>query len=457
MRDEQQRLDRRFGLDAPPDLAVLPMSGVRSLRIAQVAPPLERVPPAAYGGTERVVHALTVELVRRGHEVTVFASGDSDVPCRLVPTVERALWPAGFADDPSPYFLSTIGAVIAAAGEFDIVHSHLEWWSLTLQRMLSIPVVSTFHGRLDMPWTREALASRPSGLVAVSRSQASVHPGLDWTIVHNGLSLVDMPFASRRSEAFCFVGRVDPAKGILDAIEIAKLTGRPLRIAAKIGLAPEQRSYYEDVVRPALARAGRGVEFLGELGAGERNRLLAESHAALMPGAWPEPFGLVAIEALACGTPILARRVGALPEIIRDGLDGFFGDDATHLAFLAAGIDRLDRAAIGERVVERFSAVRMADRYEELYRRHVAANPRRALIAGPAQAGPRTGSGLSEARPGILSGGSHRSAPGTTPVGLVPVGPGSPAGQSTGPERVRPGRGSRRPSESAVAPDDVGR
>ena len=432
------------------------MSG-ESLRIAQVAPPLERVPPTAYGGTERVVHALTVELARRGHDVTVFASGDSDVPCRLVPTVERALWPAGFADDPSQHFLSTIGAVIEHAGEFDIVHSHLEWWSLTLRQMLSIPVVSTFHGRLDMPWAREALASRPRGLVAVSRSQASVHPDLDWTVIHNGLALRTMPFANARTEAFCFVGRVDPAKGILEAIEIARLTDRPLRIAAKIGLAPEERSYYEDVVRPALARAGRGVEFLGELGAGDRNRLFAESHAALMPGAWPEPFGLVAIEALACGTPILARRAGALPEIIRDGLDGFFGDDATHLAFLAAGIGRLDRAAIRERVVERFSAVRMTDRYEELYRRLVAANPQRALIAGPAQVGPGRGPAPSEARPGILAGGSDRSTPGATPAGLVPVGPGSPAGQSSGPERARPGRGRRRPPESAVAPDDVGR
>jgi len=348
---------------------------IGSLRIAQVAPPLERVPPAGYGGTERVVFELTAELVRRGYDVTVFASGDSEVPCRLVPTVDAALRPSGFGDDPSPYFLETLNAVFDLGRQFDVVHSHLEWWSLAMPRGLPVPVASTFHGRLDVPWSRRLLEGRPPGLVAISRSQASVHPNVDWTIIHNGLDLASMPTAAVQTDAFCFVGRVEAAKGILEAIEIARLTGRPLRIAAKIGTTPDQGAYYEDVFRPAVEGAGSLVEFLGELDGPDRDRLLAESYAALMPGAWPEPFGLVAIEALACGTPVLARRVGALPEIIRDGVDGFFGDDAMHLAFLADGIGRLDRRAIRERVVERFSAARMTDRYEELYAR---------LVAGPA-------------------------------------------------------------------------
>jgi len=343
----------------------------RPLRIAQVAPPLERVPPAAYGGTERVVHELTEELVRRGHDVTVFASADSTVPCRLVPTVQRALWPSGFTGDPSPAFLETMDAVFARDGEFDVIHSHLEWWSLALARSLRSPFIATFHGRLDVPWSRRLLARRPSGLVAISRSQASVHPEVDWTVIHNGLSLDRMPVAVPRGDGLCFVGRIDAEKGILEAIEIATLTGRPLRIAARIGSRPDERAYYQDVFKPAIERAGRAVEYLGELATDDRNRLYAESYAALMPGAWPEPFGLVAIEALACGTPLLARRVGALPEIVTDGIDGFFGDDAAHLAFLADRVTDLDRAAIRRRVITRFSAARMGDAYEALYDRLV--------------------------------------------------------------------------------------
>lgn len=341
----------------------------RRLRIAQVAPPLERVPPAAYGGTERIVHELTTELVRRGHDVTVFASGDSEVPSRLVPTVDRALRPAGIEGDAGSWFTSTVRQVVEQAAEFDIIHSHLEWWSLPLARMSPVPVVATFHGRLDLPWADRLFQGAPPGMVAISRHQAHTHPTVPWTIIHNGLSLDRAPFGERPGETLCFVGRVDAEKGIVEAIEIALRTGRPLRIAAKVGNLARDRAYYEDGFLPALKRAGSLVEYLGELGPADRDRLFAESYATLMPGAWPEPFGLVSIESLACGTPVLARRVGALPEIIRDGVDGFFGDDAAALAFYADRVSGLDRLAIRERVVERFSAARMTDRYEELYAR----------------------------------------------------------------------------------------
>jgi len=344
----------------------------RRLRIAQVAPPLERVPPLKYGGTERIVHELTSELVRRGHEVTVFASGDSDVPGTLVPTVDRALRPAGVEADSSGWFLSTVQQVLDRAADFDVIHSHLEWWSLPLARVAPTPVVSTFHGRLDLPWSEVLFRNPPDGLVAISRSQSSVHPDVPWTVIHNGLTLDGAPFQERRSDAFCFVGRVDPEKGAVEAIEIARRAGRPLRIAAKVGNLPEQRAYYDNVFRPALEAAGQGVEFLGELNPVDRDHLFADSYATLMPGAWPEPFGLVSIESLACGTPVIARRVGALPEIIREGVDGYFGDDATAMAFHADQVGGLDRVAIRERVLERFSAARMTDRYEELYARTIA-------------------------------------------------------------------------------------
>ncbi len=339
-----------------------------ALRIAHVAPPIERVPPHAYGGTERIVHELVVELTRRGHDVTTFASGDSDIPGRHVETVPVALRPSGYGGDVGPYMLATMRRVIDQAGEFDIVHSHLEWWSLLLHQVLSVPVVSTFHGRLDHPWARDALSSPPTGLVAISHNQASTHPDVPWTVIHNGLSLADAPFDRRRSDALCFVGRVAPEKGIVDAMEIARRAARPLRIAAKIGETPPERAYYEDVFRPALEAAGSDVEFLGELQQAERDALFAESAAALMPGSWPEPFGLVAIEAMACGTPVIARRSGALPEIIRDGVDGFFGDDVGQMAFKVDGVDRLDRLEIRKYVLERFSAARMTDDYIDLYR-----------------------------------------------------------------------------------------
>jgi glycosyltransferase involved in cell wall biosynthesis len=341
----------------------------RSLRIAQVAPPIERVPPEGYGGTERVVFELVTELQRRGHDVTTFASGDSEVPGRLVEIIPRALRPAGHGGDISGFMLATMLEVLDRETEFDLVHSHLEWYSVALRRAMHRPFVATFHGRLDLPWSRAALADRPEGFVAISESQASVHPEVPWTIVHNGLTLDSAPFERRRSDDLVFVGRVTPEKGIVEAIEIAQKAGRPLKIAAKIGPTPKEQDFNEQVFQPALKAAGRRIEFLGELSGDERDALFARSYAVLMPGAWPEPFGLVAIEALACGTPVLARRVGGLEEIIRDGVDGFFGDDVTEIAFLADRVDELDRAAIRASVIDRFSAKRMADGYEALYAR----------------------------------------------------------------------------------------
>lgn len=342
---------------------------IAPLRIAQVAPPNERVPPDGYGGTERVIHELVSELSRRGHEVTTFASADSDVPGSLVPIIDQALRPAGHGGDVSGFLIASMLKVLEREHEFDIIHSHLEWYSLILRRAITRPFVATFHGRLDLPWSRDVFADEPDGMVAISESQASAHPTVPWTVVHNGLSLETAPFERRRSDALVFVGRVVPEKGIVDAIEIAQQAGRPLRIAAKVGPTPEEQAFNAEVFQPALKRAGSGVEYLGELSGDERDLLFAESHAVLMPGSWPEPFGLVAIEALACGAPVLARRVGGLDEIIRDGIDGFFGDDVTELAFLVDRVEELDRAAIRGSVVDRFSTRRMADGYEALFAR----------------------------------------------------------------------------------------
>lgn len=340
----------------------------RPLRIAQVAPPLERVPPIGYGGTERIVHGLVVELLRRGHAVTTFASGDSTIDGEHVVTVPEALRPAGYLGDPMPWFIRTLQLVLDRASEFDVIHSHLEWMSLILARVSPVPVVTTFHGRLDLPWAPDLLSDPPRGLVAISANQAATHPDVPWTaVVHNGLDLRDAPFERRRGDALCFVGRVAPEKGIVEAMEVAKMAGRRLRIAAKVAPRGDEREYFETVFRPALEAAGDDVEFLGELTDPDRDRLFAESYAALMPGSWPEPFGLVAIEALATGTPVIARRIGALPEIIREGVDGQFGDDVTSMAFQVERVANLDRQAIRHSAMDRFSLERMVDGYERVY------------------------------------------------------------------------------------------
>lgn len=351
--------------DRPAD-PPLPRPIEAPLRIAQVVPPFESVPPRAYGGTERVVEALVDELVRRGHAVTTFASADSTVAGELVATVPRSLRLAGFVGDPTPYVAQTLLEVARHGGAFDVIHGHLDWANPLLASVVPGPVVATFHGRLDQAWSSDLLGRTRAALVAISASQAAAHPEVSWAaIIHNGLHLERAPFGRQAGQDLCFVGRVGPEKGVLEAIEVARLSGRRLRIAAKVGLWPADREYEERVFRPALGRAD--VEYLGEVTGPDRDRLMAESFATLVPAAWPEPFGLVVIESLACGTPVLAHRVGAIPEIVRDGTDGFLGDDAPHLAHLLERVAGLDRAAIRAGALERFSAARMADGYERLY------------------------------------------------------------------------------------------
>jgi glycosyltransferase involved in cell wall biosynthesis len=342
------------------------------------------VPPIAYGGTERVVAALAEELVKRGHEVTVFASGDSTVSAEVRPVVDRALWPAGYRGDISAHIQRAVGRCWAEVREFDVVHSHVEGYGFLFARHSPVPVVSTLHGRLDiagMPDLLEDFTDVP--LVAISQSQRRWAPDANWVgVVHNGLPLGGMPVSEKHGDYLLFVGRVSPEKGVAEAIELAERTDLKLRMAAKAHDAQE-RELLQTAVRPAVD-SGR-AEFLGELTQARRDPLYAGARATLMLGGWPEPFGLVAIESLSTGTPVIARRAGALPEIVEHGVDGYLVDDVTEAEQAVRMLDRLDRRRIRQRAVERFSAERMTDRYEAIYRSLVFGGGRRPPAAAPAR------------------------------------------------------------------------
>jgi glycosyltransferase involved in cell wall biosynthesis len=346
------------------------------LRIALVAPPVVPVPPPGYAGTERVVAALGGELARRGHEVTLFASGDSELDITLVPTVDRALWQhAGAELDTSAWMLLTTAIVQRHLDRFDIVHAHLETYGFALARASRVPVVSTLHLRLDAAGVPDLLAEyREIPLVAISESQRRWSPEANWvdTIPH-GLPFADAPVSDEPGDYLALVGRVSTQKGVAEAVGLARTAGMPLRMAAKV-LEPAEQALFRDVVRPAIDEGV--VEFLGEVDGAERDKLLAGAYATLMLGAWPEPFGLVAIESLAIGTPVIGRRAGALPEIVEHARDGFLVDDLTEAAYALTRIPTLDRASIRARARARFSVGRMTDRYERVYRSLIAEDRR---------------------------------------------------------------------------------
>jgi glycosyltransferase involved in cell wall biosynthesis len=308
-----------------------------------------------------VIHALAEGLHEAGHDVTLFASGDSDVPCRHVETVPRACWTGG-PSDVDPAFGQVVDTVRGHERDFDVLFSHLEARGFEFARSSPTPVVSTMHSRLDEPPISDALrAFSDVHLVAISRSQRSLAPAANWLgVVPNGLDLARMPFGATGGDYLLFVGRIAREKGITEAIDIARRTRRRLVVAAKTFLATE-RALFEGEVRPAL-ESGR-VEYVGEVARAIRDPLFAGARATLMLGDWPEPFGLVAIESLATGTPVIALRRGALPEIVVDGLDGFLVDDLEAAERAVHSVASLDRARIRARALTRFSASRMVDGY----------------------------------------------------------------------------------------------
>src|SRR3954466_979382 len=356
---------------------------MEKLRIAQVAPLYESVPPKLYGGTERIVSYLTEELVRQGHEVTPFASGDPVTRARLVAACPRSLRLDPGCVDSLAHHLVLIEEVFRRADEFDVVHFHIDYLHFPVTRRLPVPHVTTLHGRLDIPdlvpLHREY---RGMPVTSISDAQRAPLPWLNWqATVHHGLP-ADLHRGIEEPEAYlAFLGRVSPEKGLARAIEIARRAGLSLRVAAKVDRA--DLAYYEETIKPLLDQPQ--VDFVGEIGEAEKQRFLGNARAVLFPIDWPEPFGLVMIEAMACGTPVIAFRSGSVPEVLTEGESGFIvstveeavaaggrlGGGSRPRGAAVGGLEEISRRGCRAAFERRFTAQRMARDYVRIYRQQI--------------------------------------------------------------------------------------
>jgi glycosyltransferase involved in cell wall biosynthesis len=336
------------------------------MRIAQLAPLAESVPPKLYGGTERVVSWLTEQLVELGNEVTLFASADSKTSARLIPAWPRALRLGRPRADPAAACAALLEALAGHARDFDVIHCHLDWVHLPLLRRLGVPFVTTLHGRLDLEYLKNLAPSFPaSPFVSISDSQRLPLPELEWAgTVYHGQPLDLLKPCFDPQGYLAFLGRISREKRPDLAIRIAKAAGLPLRIAAKVPR--HDNRYFRDQVQPLLE--GDGVEFVGEVDDRGKQSLLGDAAALLFPIDWPEPFGLVMIEAMACGTPVIAWRRGSVPEIIDHGITGFVVDTEEEALAAVARLPELDRRTIRATFERRFSVRRMAEDYVKIYR-----------------------------------------------------------------------------------------
>lgn len=343
------------------------------MRIAQIAPLYESVPPRLYGGTERVVSWLTEELVRKGHDVTLFASGDSVTTARLVPMCPRALRLNPQCKDPLARHVLMMEQVFAEAANFDLIHSHVDYIHFPLARRVETRCVTTVHGRLDIPDlvpVYQTFLEQP--LVSISDSQRKPLAWANWqaTVLH-GMPRQSLSFSEGNGGYLAFLGRVSPEKGLDQAIKIASRSGMRLKVAAKID--PADRVYHEKQIKPLLK--SQFVEFIGEIGNDEKNEFLGNAAALLFPINWPEPFGLVMIEALACGTPVIAYASGSVPEIIENGTVGFIVKDVDAAVDAVNRLSDIDRRRCRKHFERHFTDERMARDYLTIYQRLLREEP----------------------------------------------------------------------------------
>ena len=337
------------------------------MRIAQIAPLMESVPPRLYGGTERIVSYLTEELVRLGHDVTLFASADSMTAAKLVGCVPQALRLDVAIRDTIPYYMLMLDRVRRQSGEFDILHFHIDQFHFPLFRPMAGRTVTTTHGRQDLPDLKPLyIGFGDMPLVSISNDQRRpiLNANFVQTIYHGLPADLHKPIFSPRGGYVAFLGRIAPEKRPDRAIQIARSLGVPLKIAAKVDRVDE--GYFREVIAPLLD--GPDVEFVGEINEQQKNEFLGEAKALLFPIDWPEPFGLSMIEAMACGTPVLAFRCGSVPEVIDQGVSGIIVDNLEEAVRALPRVIALDRRAVRRRFEERFTATRMAKDYLGVYR-----------------------------------------------------------------------------------------
>lgn len=335
------------------------------MKIALVAPLYEAVPPKLYGGTERVVAYLADELVRRGHDVTLFASADSHTHARLVPMAPQALRLHPSCVDPLAHHVLMLEQVAQRAHHFDIIHFNTDYLHFPLMRRVGGPHVTTLHGRLDLPDLAPLYREfRDEPVVAISEDQRRPLPFANWVAtIHHGLPEELYRFNPQPDDYLAFIGRISPEKRVDRAVEIAVRAGMRLRIAAKIDRA--DRQYFEEHIRHLLDHPL--VEYIGEIGEEEKNAFIGNARALLFPIDWPEPFGLVMIEAMACGTPVIAFRRGSVPEVMHDGETGFIVDDVEQAVTALGRLGRVSRRRCREVFEQRFTARRMAADYLRVY------------------------------------------------------------------------------------------
>ncbi|HTR13905.1 MAG TPA: glycosyltransferase family 4 protein [Roseiarcus sp.] len=338
------------------------------MRIAQIAPLSESCPPRLYGGTERIVSYVTEELVRQGHDVTLFASGDSRTKARLEPCSETALRLDPQVRDPIPHHVVMLDKVRTAANDFDVMHFHVDVLHYPIIRDFMDRTVTTLHGRLDQPelWPLYRTFSH-APFVSISMNQRKPMPPVNWVgAVYHGLPRDLLPFHPTPTRGYlAFLGRISPEKRPDRAIEIAARAGARLKIAAKIDKA--DREYWEDVIKP-MVDAHPNVEYVGEICEREKAEFLGNAAALLFPIDWPEPFGIVMIEAMACGTPVIAFRKGSAPEVIDDGVSGYLVENVDEAVKTVGRIGDFDRAGVRACFERRFTIERVADDYLKIYR-----------------------------------------------------------------------------------------
>jgi glycosyltransferase involved in cell wall biosynthesis len=345
------------------------------MRIAQIAPLTEAVPPKLYGGTERVIAWLTEELVALGHDVTLFASGDSHTSARLEAIWPRALRLDTSVRDPMGLHMAMLEQVRRQSDQFDVLHFHLDYYPFSLFSRQTTPFITTLHGRLDLPEHQPVFTTFSSmPVISISNSQRRPVPQAGWVkTIYHGLPADLLTPKPVRPSYLAFLGRISPEKSVDRAIRIAERCGLPIKIAAKIDRA--DRDYFEEQIRPLMSLPF--VEYLGEINDAQKPEFLSGAIALLVSIDWPEPFGLVMIEAMACGTPVIAFNRGSVPEIVEDGLTGFIVEDETSAVGAVGQLSTLSREGVRARFEERFTARRMANEYLAVYRQLAeAANPR---------------------------------------------------------------------------------